>query len=54
MRQFIRTYEKDLKLGVQYSYNTNYTRVYDTKELRRKFNIIINKLENNNKKCRKK
>lgn len=54
MRQSIHTYEEDLKIGVEYSYTNNYIRVYDTKELRRKFNIIINKLENNNKKCRTK
>jgi len=54
MRQSIHTYEEDLKIGVEYSYTTNYIRVYNIKELRRKFNRIINKLETNNKKCQKK
>tara|TARA_R100000700_G_C3075745_1_gene83752 strand:- start:182 stop:382 length:201 start_codon:yes stop_codon:yes gene_type:complete len=43
-------YQKDITLEVEYSYNKNYRKVYDIKQLRRRFRNLVANLETHNKK----
>jgi hypothetical protein len=38
-------YVKDIKLDAEYSYDKNLNKVYNTKKLRRHFNLILKNLK---------
>jgi len=39
------TYQEDFEIGVEYSYDSNYKKVYDITKLKRKFKTIIETLK---------
>jgi len=39
------TYEEDFEVGVEYSYDSNFKKVYDIAKLKRKFKTIIENLK---------
>tara|TARA_A100001201_G_scaffold3279_3_gene7565 strand:+ start:3231 stop:3503 length:273 start_codon:yes stop_codon:yes gene_type:complete len=43
-------YQKDITLELEYSYNKEYRKVYDIKQLRRQFRNLVANLEQHNKK----
>jgi hypothetical protein len=45
MNKLKNTYANEIKLEAQYSYDKDYKKVYNIKELRKQFNNIIKKLK---------
>lgn len=39
------TFQEDIKLGVYYTYDKKYNKVYDVKAMREDFNILIKKIK---------
>ncbi|QDP61313.1 MAG: hypothetical protein Unbinned1524contig1000_70 [Prokaryotic dsDNA virus sp.] len=43
------TYQEDFEIGVEYSYDKDYKKVYDIEKLKRRFKHIIDSLKNKRK-----